>query len=79
MLALPQAPGKKSMRTITTAAALLLACATWLPQQAHAACDSPYGESPQFDAQDCTFRNPPNPDLKPHRSSWDIWTRFLVA
>ena len=35
-------------------------------------------ESPQFVAQDCAFRNPPNPNAKPHRSSWDIWSRLLL-
>src|SRR5688572_2426515 len=42
-------------------------------------CDARYAESPQFAAQECKFENPPNPQARPHRSSWDIWTRFIVA
>jgi L-ascorbate metabolism protein UlaG (beta-lactamase superfamily) len=42
-------------------------------------CDARYAESPQFAAAECKFENPPNPQAKPHRSSWDIWMRFIVA
>ena len=35
-------------------------------------------KSPQFNADDCTFRNPPNPDAKPGLSSWQNWRRFLL-
>lgn len=45
---------------------------------ASAACESPYARSPQFAAEECGFRNPPNPQAKPHRSTWDIWTRILL-
>jgi L-ascorbate metabolism protein UlaG (beta-lactamase superfamily) len=41
-------------------------------------CDPQYASSPQFSAADCTFRNPPNPDLKPQRSSREIWMRILT-
>ncbi|WP_048439452.1 MBL fold metallo-hydrolase [Caenimonas sp. SL110] len=41
-------------------------------------CDARYLKSPQFSAKDCTFQNPPNPDLKPHRSAWAIWSRMLL-
>ncbi|HYF17474.1 MAG TPA: MBL fold metallo-hydrolase [Ramlibacter sp.] len=43
------------------------------------ACDSPYARSPQFDADQCRFRNPANPHERPTRSSWDIWMRFIAA
>ena len=35
-------------------------------------------ESPQYVAQDGVFRNPPNPDAKPSRSTWAIWSRLLL-
>jgi L-ascorbate metabolism protein UlaG (beta-lactamase superfamily) len=41
-------------------------------------CDPRFAESPQFTAEDRTFRNPPNPDAKPQQTSWAIWTRFLL-
>lgn len=41
-------------------------------------CDSPYVASPQFVAAECRFRNLPNPDAKPSRGNWAIWTRFLT-
>ena len=43
-----------------------------------APCESPYARSPQFAAEDCEFRNPPNPQARPHRSAWEIWTRILL-
>lgn len=50
-----------------------------LPAGASAAdCDPRFVKSPQFSTEDCGFRNPPNPDAKPHRSSWDIWSRLLL-
>ena len=51
-----------------------------LPSTAQAAddCDPRFAKSPQRAAQDCLFQNPPNPDLKPNRSSWDIWSRFFL-
>ena len=60
-------------------------CLPWLAAalvaaHAHARaaeCDARLARSPQFAAQDCTFRNPPNPDAKPHLSNWRNWTRFL--
>lgn len=41
-------------------------------------CDPRHASSPQFDAQRCEFRNPPNPQAKAHRSSWEIWMRLLL-
>ena len=50
-----------------------------LPLQAAAEeCDPRFAKSPQFVAKDCTFQNPPNPNARPHRSSWDIWSRMLL-
>ncbi len=40
-------------------------------------CRSPYAGSPQFSAETCTFRNPPNPHEQPHQSGWAIWSRFV--
>ncbi|HSV59014.1 MAG TPA: MBL fold metallo-hydrolase [Variovorax sp.] len=40
-------------------------------------CDPRFKNSPQFEAADCRFRNLPNPDLQPNRSTWDIWSRFF--
>ena len=42
-------------------------------------CDGRYAESPQYAAEECKFQNPPNPQAKPHRSTWDIYMRFIVA
>lgn len=42
------------------------------------ACDPRFAASPQFEASECRFRNPPNPDLKPQRSTWDIWSRIIT-
>ena len=33
--------------------------------------------SPQYVAQEHRFQNLPNPDVKPNRSTWDIWSRFF--
>ncbi len=55
--------------------ALVAACAS--VDGTAAACDPRLARSPQFAAQDCSFRNPPNPAAKPHLSSWQNWTRFL--
>ncbi|MCW5648866.1 MAG: MBL fold metallo-hydrolase [Ramlibacter sp.] len=41
-------------------------------------CDPRFAKSPQFAVQDCLFQNPPNPDLKPNRSGWEIWSRMLL-
>jgi L-ascorbate metabolism protein UlaG (beta-lactamase superfamily) len=41
-------------------------------------CDPRFARSPQFQAADCSFQNLPNPDAKPHRTSWEIWKRFLL-
>ena len=52
---------------------------TLLPAAAQAeGCDPRFAKSPQFAPQDCSFQNPPNPDARPHRSAWDIWTRILL-
>ncbi|MCC2673534.1 MAG: hypothetical protein K0R58_481 [Ramlibacter sp.] len=63
-----------------------LACACLLPlftallpgQAAAADCDPRMAKSPQAVPGGCSFQNPPNPDAKPHRSSWDIWSRMLL-
>jgi L-ascorbate metabolism protein UlaG (beta-lactamase superfamily) len=41
-------------------------------------CDPKLAASPQFVASECRFQNLPNPDLKPQRSAWDIWSRILL-
>lgn len=43
---------------------------------AHAAedCDPRFAKSAQLATRGCQFQNPPNPDLKPNRSNWDIWS-----
>ena len=57
----------------------LLLFNTLTPLAALAAeCDPRFEKSPQFVAQDCSFRNPPNPDAKPHRSTLAIWSRILL-
>lgn len=49
-----------------------------LPAAAQAeSCDARFAKSPQFSVQECSFRNPPNPDAKPQRSGWAIWARLL--
>ncbi|NRF65936.1 MBL fold metallo-hydrolase [Aquincola sp. S2] len=46
---------------------------------AHAeSCDPRHAASPQYVAADCKFQNLANPDAKPSRGSWAIWTRFLT-
>ncbi len=44
-----------------------------------ACADEAYKASPQYDAAECRFRNPPNPDVKPGRGALEIWTRLLLA
>lgn len=58
---------------------LLPIFSAFLPNAAAAECDPRLAKSPQFTGPDCTFANPPNPNLKPHRSNWDIWSRFALA
>jgi L-ascorbate metabolism protein UlaG (beta-lactamase superfamily) len=41
-------------------------------------CEPRYLRSPQFDATECRFRNPPNPEALPHRSQREIWMRLLT-
>jgi L-ascorbate metabolism protein UlaG (beta-lactamase superfamily) len=41
-------------------------------------CDPRFAASPQFVASECRFQNPPNPETKPQRNTWDIWTRLLL-
>jgi hypothetical protein len=54
-----------------TGACLLPLFAALMPAGAAAEeCDARFAKSPQFAAKDCTFQNPPNPNAKPHRSSW---------
>ncbi|MGE4242282.1 MBL fold metallo-hydrolase [Ramlibacter sp.] len=40
-------------------------------------CEPRHAKSAQA-AGECRFQNPPNPMAKPHRSSWDIWSRMLL-
>lgn len=62
-----------------TCGCLLPLFSALLPADARAdECDPRYLQSPQFVAQDCVFRNPPNPDAKPHRSAWAIWSRIVL-
>lgn len=62
-----------------TCGLLLPLLAALLPADGRAEdCDPRFLKSPQFAAADCTFQNPPNPAAKPHRSSFEIWTRILV-
>lgn len=42
-----------------------------------AECDPRLTASPQYVADHCEFRNPPNPQAGAQKSSWDIWTRVL--
>lgn len=59
---------------------LLPLFSTFMPMEALAQdCDPAYAKSPQYAADKCEFQNPPNPNPRAHRSSWDIWTRFLLA
>jgi L-ascorbate metabolism protein UlaG (beta-lactamase superfamily) len=62
-----------------TCGCLLPLFSALLPADARAQeCDQRLAKSPQFAAEDCRFQNPPNPDAKPHRTSWEIWTRFVM-
>jgi len=66
------------MKRLTRTCLLPFVCAL-LPALASAAeCDPRLVKSPQFAAQDCLFQNPPNPNVKPQRSTWDIYTRLLL-
>jgi L-ascorbate metabolism protein UlaG (beta-lactamase superfamily) len=66
---------------ITAAQAALVVLALLAGPGAPAAepCDARYAQSPQFDASQCRFRNPPNPHERPNRNAWDIWLRFVTA
>ncbi len=58
---------------------LLTALCFLAPALASAAdCDPRFARSTQFSAQDCLFQNPPNPNVKPQRSTWEIYTRLLL-
>lgn len=59
--------------------AALLLCLLLAPIARAEGCDPRLAQSPQFVAADCSFRNPPNPDVKPQSSGVTIWTRFLLA
>jgi L-ascorbate metabolism protein UlaG (beta-lactamase superfamily) len=62
-----------------TCGCLLPLFSALLPADARAQdCDPRLAKSPQFATEDCRFQNPPNPDAKPHRTSWEIWTRFVM-
>lgn len=41
-------------------------------------CEPRYARSPQFVAADCTFQNPPNPQARQPRTTWEIWSRLLT-
>lgn len=45
---------------------------------AQADCDPRLAASPQA-ADDCRFRNMPNPQAQPSQESWRIWSRFFMA
>jgi L-ascorbate metabolism protein UlaG (beta-lactamase superfamily) len=69
-----------SVQRLLAAVLVGLAAAGCSTTPSHAqGCSSPYTASPQFAADACTFRNPPNPHEKPHRGSWDIWSRFVFV
>lgn len=62
-----------------TCGCLLPLFSALLPGGAQAGdCDPRLAKSPQFAAADCRFQNPPNPDARPHRSTWDIWSRLIL-
>lgn len=52
----------------------MLACASVGAES----CNPRHVASPQFVAADCKFQNLANPDAKPSRGGWEIWTRFLT-
>ena len=66
------------MRRLAVGGLLALSGAMLVPAAAAEECDPRFLKSPQFNAEDCTFRNPPNPDAKPGLSSWQNWRRFLL-
>ena len=66
------------MRRHALACLLALSGALLARTAAAEECDPRFLKSPQFIAEDCTFRNPPNPDAKPGLSSWQNWRRFLL-
>ena len=58
---------------------LLPLLSAFLPAEARSQdCDARFAKSPQYNPEACVFRNPPNPDAKPHRSTWDIWSRMVL-
>lgn len=58
---------------MAVAAALLASgCASSAP------CPAAQPSSPQA-GPDCSFQNMPNPQARPAKGGWAIWTRFLVA
>jgi L-ascorbate metabolism protein UlaG (beta-lactamase superfamily) len=66
-------------RLLARASLLSLAACTLLPAAVRAEpCDPRFLQSPRFVAADCSFQNPPNPDLKPQRSGWAIWSRLVL-
>jgi L-ascorbate metabolism protein UlaG (beta-lactamase superfamily) len=67
------------MRCVRCLRVPLVALVGGLAGAAGAECDPRLARSPQFVADDCTFRNPPNPNALPTRGSWDIWSRFLFG
>ena len=68
------------MKRLRCACAPVFAAFTGLVAGGAAAeeCDPRFAASPQFVAADCRFQNPPNPDAKPTRSGWEIWSRLLL-
>src|SRR5829696_5490443 len=75
MLSRPTREG--TMRSLTCGCLLPLFGAVLSPGASAEDCDPRFAKSPQFAVADCRFQNPPNPDAKPHRSTWDIWSRLL--
>jgi L-ascorbate metabolism protein UlaG (beta-lactamase superfamily) len=66
------------MKRFTCGCLLPLFGALLPPQAVAQDCDSRLAKSAQFVAQDCRFQNLPNPDAKPQRSAWDIWSRLVL-
>jgi L-ascorbate metabolism protein UlaG (beta-lactamase superfamily) len=66
------------MKRFTCGCLLPLFGALLPPQAVAQDCDPRLAKSAQFVAQDCRFQNLPNPDAKPQRSAWDIWSRLVL-
>ena len=73
MFALPWTLRTFARCTGAAALVLLSGCASTT------ACGPGLAASPQFSADDCSFRNVDNPDVKPTQSGWRIWSRFFFG